>query len=342
MKLRPINFIFLLLIIAVLFSCKNNQYKVRTSSINVSVEINRLEKDMFTLDPEEIPGKVPDLKRKYGVFLELFSNVINTGDIDDPSFSDFLIRFCTDRQNNEVYQTTMRVFPVLDDVKKGLEDAFRHYLYYFPGERLPSVYSCITGFNASILTISGDSVLGIGLDRYLGSDCEYYKQLGIYSYLSARMAPPYIVPDCIYGWATSVWDFEYIRYPEENVLSQMIHEGKLKYFERCMLPETPENIIFGFTPDQMKFCRNNESMMWLYLIENDLIFKTEQFIRMKLLGEAPFTSYFTNESPGKAAAWIGFRIIESYMMKNPGTRLDALMKDVDIQGILEKARYNPQ
>ena len=74
-------------------------------------------------------------------------------------------------------------------------------------------------------------------------------------------------------------------------------------------------LIFGFTTDQMKFCRNNESQMWQYLIENNLLFSTDQFIIRKLTGEAPFTQYFSNESPGRAAVWLGFRIVESYMMR---------------------------
>jgi uncharacterized protein YjaZ len=108
-----------------------------------------------------------------------------------------------------------------------------------------------------------------------------------------------------------------------------------------MLSETVDEIIFGFTPDQMKFCKNNESQMWQYLIENDLLFKSDQFTIRKLTGEAPFTSYFTNESPGRAAVWLGFRIVESYMMKNPGINIEELMKDTDVQGILEKAKYSP-
>jgi len=109
-----------------------------------------------------------------------------------------------------------------------------------------------------------------------------------------------------------------------------------------MLPDMPDEIIFGFKQDQMKFCRNNESKMWQYLLENDLLFNGDQLTIRKLTGEAPFTSYFTNESPGRAAVWLGFRIVESYMMKNPGTALEKLMKDTDIQGILEKAKYSPQ
>jgi hypothetical protein len=266
--------------------------------------------------------------------------VINTGDINDTSFGDFLLRFCSDKQNNEVYALTKKVFADTRPIEEGLQEAFSHYLYYFPGRAVPSVFTCITGFNNSIIT--GDSVLGIGLDRYLGSDCEYYPRLDIYKYIAARMTPENIVPDCIYGWGTSEWDFSQLGYSADNVLSEIIHQGKLKYFERCMLPETSDEIIFGYTPDQMKFCRNNESQMWQYLIENNLLFRSDQFTIRKLTGEAPFTTYFTKESPGRAAVWLGFRIVESYMIKNPGIKINEMIRNTDVQSILEKAKYSPQ
>jgi hypothetical protein len=321
-------------------SCKKNHYRVNTSSINVRIEIKRLEKDLFTVNPTEIPAMVPVLKQNYKGFLQLFSYVINTGDINESSFGDFLVRFCTDKQNNEVFAFTMKLYPDVKSIKDELEKAFRHYLYYFPEKSVPALFTCITGFNNSIIT--GDSVLGISLDRYLGADCQYYPRLDIFKYVAARMTKENIVPDCMYGWGASEWDFSTLKYPADNVLSEILHFGKLKYFEKCMLPEATDEIIFGFTTDQMKFCRNNEGQMWQYLIENDLLFKSDQFTIRKLTGEAPFTSYFTKESPGKAAVWLGFRIAESFMMKNPGTKIEELMKDTDVQGILEKAKYSPQ
>lgn len=340
MKLRIIAFLLLLPVIVVMTSCKKNHYKVNTRSISVNIKIERLEKDLFSLDPGQVIPALPALKKKYGGFLQLFSLVINTGDVNEESFGDFLLRFCSDKQNNEVYSLTMKKFPDLRLVEAGLEDAFRHYLYYFPERKVPSVYSCITGFNNSIIT--GDSILGIGLDRYLGADCEFYPRLNIYKYLAARMTPENIVPDCIYGWAASEWDFSVLKYPADNVLAEIIHDGKLKYFEKCMLPETSDELLFGFTPDQMKFCRNNESQMWQYLIENNLLFSSDQFEIRKLTGEAPFTGYFSKESPGRAAVWLGFRIVESYMMRNPEMKIQDLINKTDVQEILEKAKYSPQ
>ena len=57
------------------------------------------------------------------------------------------------------------------------------------------------------------------------------------------------------------------------------------------------------------------------------LFNTDQFTIRKLTGEAPLQAYFTNESPGRAAVWLGFRIVESYMMKNPDISLEELMKE---------------
>lgn len=341
MRIKIFIIICALSVLPGIYSCRRNQYKIRISPVRkVNIEIKRLEKDLFEADPAEIAGKLPALKNKYDGFLQLFSYVINTGNINDQSFGDYLAKFCTDKQNNEVYGMTIKKYPDVNFVRTGLEDAFRHYIYYFPHKTVPAVYTCITGFNNSIIT--GDSALGISLDRYLGADCKYYPALEIYKYMAARMTEEYIVPDCIYGWGSSEWDFSSMKYNPANVLAEIIHEGKLKYFEKCMLPDVPDNIIFGFTADQMKFCRNNEGRMWQYLVEHDLMFKTDQFVIKKLIGDAPFTSYFTNESPGRASVWTGFRIIESYMSKHKGIKLEDLMNNTDVQGILEMAKYNPQ
>ena len=323
-----------------IYSCKRNIYRINISSVKVNVEIKRLETDLFGTDPSELAGKIPYLREKYGPFLQLFSYIIRTGNINDSVFSDNLARFCTDRQNYEVYESVIKVYPDVKFLETALRDAFRHYKYYFPSRKIPGLFTCITGFNNSIIT--ADSALGISLDMYLGRSSRYYSGLGIYDYLSARMNSWNIVPDCIYSWGSTEWNFPDLKYSADNVIAEMIHEGKLKYFEKCMLPLVNDTLIFGFTAGQMQFCRNNENRMWQYLIENDLLFSTDQLTIHKLTGEAPFTSYFTTESPGKASVWIGFRIVESYMKKNKEVTLQYLMMDNDVQGILEKAKYSPQ
>jgi hypothetical protein len=331
----------ILAIFACSTGCKRNHYEVNTSGIDLTVKVRRLEKDLFTANPGEIKSSVPALKQEYDGFLQLFSFVINIGLINDSSWNDRLVSFCTDKQNNEVYSVTNAVFPDLKNLEQGLTNAFKHYRYYFPEKSIPKVYTCISGFNNSIITMR-DSILGIGLDRYLGADCKYYPGLKIYKYQAAKMNPVNIIPDCMYGWASIEWNYKDLNYSPDNVLSEMIHEGKLMYFVKSMLPSEKDNLIFGYTPQQMKFCTNNEKQMWQYLVENNLLFSTQQLVKRKLTGDAPFTSYFSKESPGRSAVWLGFRIIESYMARNRNITLAEMMMNTDCQQILEKAKYSPR
>lgn len=332
---------FLLLIVSQ-FSCKSDRLQLDVSSVKVDLRVERMEKDLFSLDPSAIKSSIPALESKYGKAFQAFSYSVNAGEISDTSFAGLLVDFCTDKLNNEVYEKVMEAFPDAGFLEAGLEDAFRHYRYYFPSRGVPQVFTTVTGFNRSIITLAGEPVLGIGLDLYLGTGNKYYSGLGIYDYMAARMNSWNIIPDCMYAWALKDWEFETIKYQADNVFSRIIHEGKIKYFERCMLPDTRDTLIFGFTGNQMKFCRNNESQMWKYLVEHDLLYSSDQMVIRKLTGEGPFTSFFTTESPGRAGMWIGYKIVEAYMTRNPSVTLEQLMADPDYQGILERARYNPQ
>lgn len=331
-----------LLIISLGISCKRDRYKVDISSVKTDLTVDRLDEDLFSLDPADVSSAIPGLEKKYGEALRAFSYAINAGELSDSSFSTLLTEFCTDKLNNEVYGEVKLKFPDIEFIESGLEDAFRHYQYYFPSGKVPRVFTSVTGFNRSIITLAGEPVLGIGLDMYLGRDCRYYPGLGIYNYIMTRMNSYNIIPDCMYAWALKEWEFEEMHYQADNVFSRMIHEGKLKYFEKCMLPEIQDTLLFGFNDSQMTFCRNNETRMWQYLLEHDLLYSSDQMVILKLLGEGPFTGFFTTESPGRAGMWIGFRIVESYMIRNPDVTLEQLLVDPDYQGILEKARYNPQ
>jgi hypothetical protein len=339
--MRNVGVLLFIAIVLVLGpSCSRNRYRVNLSGIEADIAIKRLEKDLFAVNPLEMQREVPALTGKYGSFLQLFSYVINIGDISAPAWHENLTLFVTDRMNNEAYEAVKAKYADIRDIEDDLRQGFRHYLYYFPGRYVPEIYTCITGFNNSIIV--GDSLLGVSLDRYLGPDCEFYKMLGIYQYLTLKMDRANIVPDCMYAWAFTEWNFEEMEYGIENVFARIIHEGKLLYFMRCMLPKLDEAVLMGFTDDQLKFCVNNEEAIWTYMVEHDLLFSTDPLIIKKLSGEAPFTSYFTSESPGRAALWTGFRIVEEFMRRNQTVTLPDLMAITDYQSILTGAKYNPR
>lgn len=321
--------------------CKRNPLKVDVSDSPVEMEIQRFEEDLFNLELDRFESELTGLKEKYRSFLPYFAYVINIGDPQSPGFSDLLKSFITDRINFEVYHKTMEVFPDISKLNRDLLKAFRYYHYHFPQKSIPDVYTFISGFNTSILVDT--SILAIALDRYLGADFSYYERMAIPNYIRINMEPEKILSDCIYSWGSTEFT---IHGPSDgdianNVLNNLLYEGKLRYFVKAMIPDEEDYLIMGFTPEQLQWCRENEGAMWIHLVENELLFDTDHLTIRKLTGDAPFTSLFPRQSPGKAAVWLGWRIVQAYMERHPETTLSELMDNTNYQDILNQARYNP-
>ncbi len=331
--LIPLFIFFLLTGIA----CKKNPYQVDVSDIDLELTIHRLENDLFTLPLDSIEESIPGLEKKYGTFFDLYNyRIINIGGADQPVYPEYLLYFLTDQLNNEVYTRVMQVFPDISWLEEELTDAFRHYRYYFPQKDIPELVTYVSRFNQSVVTAEG--YIGIGLDKYLGTESEYYKQLGLHSYMIRNMHPSKISSDCIMAWLLSEFAINDSAY---NLLAEMIYQGQIIYGVKSMLPDQPDSLIMGFTADQMAFCRANEDTMWEYLVEHKLLFITDRFEISKFTGYGPFTSDFTNSSPARAAVWMGWRIVEQYARRNPGMSLTRLMEQDDYQGILTGSKYNP-
>jgi hypothetical protein len=221
-------------------------------------------------------------------------------------------------------------------LRNDLEKAFKHYKYYFPQKKIPVIYTCISGFNQSVVT--SENLIGISLDKYLGADSPFYEKLGLAEYKRRNMHPAKIVPDVMYGWAVTEWPK-----PEgaSNLLSQMIVEGKTMYLVDAMLPEKHDSLKIGFTRKQLEFCKKNEASMWTYLAEHKQLYSTDRMTIKRYIDDGPFTSSFTNESPARTGVWIGWQIVRSYMKQHPETKLADLMNNPDFQGILNQSGYQP-
>ena len=169
-------------------------------------------------------------------------------------------------------------------------------------------------------------------------DCDFYKQMGTPNYLANKKEPARVSVDVMYAWATQLYPYNDSL---DNVLSRMIYHGQLAWFVGAMYPELAEQLNMGFTDDQMKWCRNNEKQMWTHLVEAKLLFSTDPMNIRKLVEDAPYTKFFTSESPGRAAVWQGWQIVNTYAERNPGLSVHQVMSQRNYQELLRLSRYNP-
>ena len=326
-----------LIAVSAMFSCKNGRDNIDLKSINVKVEIKRFDKALFAINPDSIKESIPRLSNEYGSFFNLFGEgLIHIGKVEDVEFASYLESFMTDKMVTETYKKVQEVYPNLDNLNGDFTDAFKRFHFYFPNRCIPKIYSFISGFNQS--TVLADGILGIGLDRYLGKDYINYPRLGIPRYSINDMTPSKISSDCMRAWAIGEFPFND---SIDNLVNNIIYEGKLMYFTKKMLPEQQDSLIFGFSPKQMKWCEKNEKQMWTYLIENKMLFISDSFTMNKLINDAPFTSGFSQESPGRAVVWLGYRIVNSYLKNNTDITFQRMMMQRDYQKIFNNSRYRP-
>ena len=82
---------------------------MNVDKIQVTLLIDRFEKNLFSADPSALKDSIPLWKKRYGSFLQYFSYIVKLGNINDPAFADRLTLFVTDHTNYLIYKRTMEV-----------------------------------------------------------------------------------------------------------------------------------------------------------------------------------------------------------------------------------------
>jgi hypothetical protein len=287
--------------------------------------------------PDNINQAVPALQKKYGLFFDLYNKeILAIGNANDSLYNGYLLTFLNDSTVAKARLKSDSLFHDFSPYAKQFELAFRHYRFYFPGYPIPSVFTYLSGFNQSVATMP--QAIGISLDNYLGSNCIFYHQLGIPAYKRQNMEPKKLVYDALYGFISQ--QFEYLG-DNENLVSEMIHSGKLLYLLDALIPDGPDSLKIGFKNVQLEWCKANESLMWGYLVEKRMLFSGDRMELVRFINPAPFTTPFGQKSPGRTGVWLGWQIVRSYMKKNPQTKIPDLMKENDYHKILNGSGYSP-
>ena len=320
-------------ILLMLAACNNGQDRLDIDISGIpdpGMEVHRYGRDLFHMNPDNIGVELPQLAEVYPFFL-------GEPPLDTLSYIS-IHEFVTDPFLREIAAASDTIYPDTRAIEKELNIAWQHLQYYYPEAPVPMVYTYISGLDYEYPVQLHDGILLIALDMYLGSGYEPYAAARIPVYRTRRATPEHLVRDVMLEAALGIPR----QYKSENILlDQIIEKGKLLYFLDATLPETDDTIKIGYPEKQLKWCEANESSLWAFLIENELLFSSDYEKTHKLIIDGPFTSYFPEGSPGRTGWWIGWQVIRSFMENNPDVSVQQLMEELTPRHILDNSSYNP-
>ncbi|MBR5238932.1 MAG: hypothetical protein IKV26_09600 [Paludibacteraceae bacterium] len=331
------RYIYVIAIIGfALISCKREKRHADLTGIECDIKIERFDSLFWGLDTTRLAEEFAKLQAEHPNITPIYTeNVVQFGHPDSAITHDTYKLFRSNKEVGKLYEDALKIYADVSDIEKDLTEAFRRAKYFLPQFPTPRVYCHVSGLNQSLIV--DEEFISLSIDNYLGADYQLYKEIGIYKYQRPNMRREKVAPDYITAWLSS----EFSNSLADNLLSDMIRYGKILYTVSVLLPKTPERVIMGYSEEQWDWVKKNEANMWNALIASKDLYTTSMMIKNQYIGDGPFTKPFTQESPGRAGTYIGWRIVENYMKHNPQISIQQLLQQPDAQMILNNSNYRP-
>lgn len=313
-----VGFISLLLLI----SCdKKSKVEKAVEEIPIEVKVVRFEKDFFETKPTDLQN----LKAEYPFFF--------------PEGNDDKV-WIEKMQNplwRELYNEVEKKYSNFGTQTNEIEDLFKHIKYYFPKTKMPTVYTVIGEMDYNGKAIYANDKLIIALELYLGKNHKFYE---FPEYLKQNFEERQMMPDIVSSFALRA-----IPAPQEkSFIDEMVYYGKELYLKDVLLPNYTDAEKIGYLPEQITWCKENESYIWRFFIDENLLYSSDSRLGNRFLNLAPFSKFYLeidNESPGRVGQWMGWQIVRSFMENNPKVTVPELLK-MDGKTIFERSKYKPK
>ncbi|OCB74496.1 gliding motility lipoprotein GldB [Flavobacterium crassostreae] len=314
-------YIYTALLSLIFVSCgKKDKMEQEIAQIPVTVEVVRFDKIFFETPPKDLE----QVKQEFPYFFPK----------SEPDA--VWLEKMTDPQWRELYQEVQKKYADIEPVKKDIRTWMQHVKYYFPKTKTPKLLTVISEMDYNNKAIYADSLVVVALEMYLGKEHRFYQ---FPDYIKQNFEERQILPDVVSSFSKTKIAPE----NNKNFLSRMILAGKELYLKDLLLPEYSDSEKIGYTPEQIKWCQENEEYMWRYFIEKEMLYNEDHKLNSRFINPAPFSKFYLeidNESPGRVGAWIGWQIVRSYSNNNE-VSLQQLL-DTNAKELFEKSKYKPK
>jgi hypothetical protein len=315
-----VKFLVNILFIFFLFGCSNHP-DVSTIQNNTStVNLDQLE--FYSIN--DTSDLIQLLAASNEVLEFQFQSCISIGSVRSLGSLERLQLFKKDKYISELHdELKSTIYPEIPKINHELNISFKYLRYYFPNIKVPS---SIVYFNSLFHTnvYCGKKELGIGMECYLGPNSPCVKKLPsqeFFQWLKNSMKLDYLKRDVLSAWIIS----NYIPENKNSVVEQMIRWGKIIYLmERC-IPDYEKNCLLRYPPEKFDWAEKNESSVWKYLVNEQLLFSKNERDISFLINEGPFTIGLPEKSPDRLGQYIGWKMVHDYMDEHENISLRDLV-----------------
>lgn len=335
------KWVSLFLFIIMICSCRGRNIP-DVSGIKIDLQLQRFEKDFFSIDTNHLSQSLQRLHQKYPGFLQdfLFNILALPPRADSSKAVEQQVKYFISSYKPSK-DSADKIFADVKTTEKEVRKGLQFVKYYFPAYKLPAKLITFIGPINSYGNILTTDALAVGLQLYMGKNYSLYQSRAgqeLYpAYISQRFERAYIPVNCI---KTIVDDI----FPDNNagrpLVEQMVQAGKRLYLLDQLMPETADSVKTGYTQKQLEGCYANEGTIWSYLVQNDLLYVSDPFVTKDYMNDAPLTQAFGKESPGFIGQFAGWQIVKKWMAKNEKASLEDLLK-TDPKTIFMQAKYKP-
>lgn len=314
-------YLYSFLFCCIFWSCdKKTAVEKAVEEIPLDIKVERFDQVFFESKPQELQK----IKNEFPIFFpKEVPDSVWTNKIQNPLW-------------RELYSEVQKKYSDIEPVRSELVTLFKHIKHYFPKTKTPKAVTVIAEMDYNTKAIYADSLVILSLELYLGKAHRFYE---FPKYIKQNFEPRQMMPDLVSSFATTKINFG----KDKTLLSQMVYYGKQLYLKDLLLPAYSDAEKMGYAPKEITWCEENETYIWRYFLENEMLYSDESKLTSRFIAPAPFSKFYLeidNESPGQVGAWIGWQIVRSYAENNDVPL--AKLLNMNAKELFEKSKYKPK
>ena len=311
-------------LILLLISCTSNKLDVDTSKISVNISFVNLDSILMNSSRTEIPLLLNRFSTSSeGVLAYELGHCLGIGGFKDIGSLDRIELFRNDAYIKRLESSISSSFKFKSDLQSQIIDGFSHLKFHLPFIQLPNQVFYINSLFVSNVFCSSTEI-GIGLDRYLGSNSKVIKELptqDFFQWMKESMRKEFISRDVLSEWIAK----KIVKEVDGVFADKMIRWGKILYLTEASFPEMEKHLLFRYSKNGYDWADHNETSIWKYIVNQELLFSKNERDHANFLNEGPFTVGLPEKSPDRLGQYLGWKIVHEFMANNESISLQQLI-----------------